>query len=406
MTTYQGWWQVPPHLLPATALGELEYPRAPAGDPVAWVEVRENWAGKNDEIALYDARACPPTTATARQLVAAAYRSARQRQRTCADCHARCQRPLPPLDEHDPRPLCPACRHVALLRRRQAELATSRQACAERARELLASPHTAVLQVDLTVPPPTPAGRTRPPTAAHVRAVDPDGTRLVDLVVRLVGPRAHHIPDGAVAAEDAAPAVHGALLGRRLLMWSDHDLAGLRMAARHKDLPGVVGMAWAWAGCSLKEPTRARAVALQHLAAQWRGQLGPAHPGASRLPATGHAWARERGSGHAHRSDPSLGGTCGGGSMSQGERETGRRVLRELAALLTASGVQAVYHQPPSGAPATAGSRSTRPAGAAVTTRSGTWAPAPSSTAAGWTGRTLSGVTTSSSRPPPATCRR
>jgi hypothetical protein len=33
--------------------------------------------------------------------------------------------------------------------------------------------------------------------------------------------------------------------------------------------------------------------------------------------------------------------------VSQRERETGRRVLRELAALLTASGVEAVYHQPP-----------------------------------------------------------
>jgi hypothetical protein len=33
--------------------------------------------------------------------------------------------------------------------------------------------------------------------------------------------------------------------------------------------------------------------------------------------------------------------------VSQRERETGRRVLRELAALLTASGVEVVYHQPP-----------------------------------------------------------
>jgi len=33
--------------------------------------------------------------------------------------------------------------------------------------------------------------------------------------------------------------------------------------------------------------------------------------------------------------------------VSQRERDQGRRVLRELAALLTASGVEAVYHQPP-----------------------------------------------------------
>jgi hypothetical protein len=275
MTTYHGWGQVPPHLLPATALGELEYPRTPDGQvPVAWVDTRD-CSDHKTSLPLYDARACPPTTATARQLVAAAHRSARQRQRTCADCDARCQRPLPPLDEHDPRPLCPACRHVALLRRRQAELATSRLACAERARELLASPQAAVLQVDLVVPPPTPAGRKRPPTAARVRAVGLDGTRLVDMLVRLVGPRAHHLSAGAIAAEDAAPAIHRVLLGRRLLLWSDQDLAGLRLATRHADLPGVVGLAWAWASCSLKEPTRARAVALQHLAAQWRGQLDP-----------------------------------------------------------------------------------------------------------------------------------
>jgi hypothetical protein len=33
--------------------------------------------------------------------------------------------------------------------------------------------------------------------------------------------------------------------------------------------------------------------------------------------------------------------------VSQRERDQGRRVLRELAALLTANGVEAVYHQPP-----------------------------------------------------------
>jgi hypothetical protein len=31
MTTYAGWWQMPTHLPPATALGELEYPRTANG---------------------------------------------------------------------------------------------------------------------------------------------------------------------------------------------------------------------------------------------------------------------------------------------------------------------------------------------------------------------------------------
>jgi hypothetical protein len=274
MTTYQGWWQVPAHLLPATALGDLEYPRVPDGQPAAWVEVRENWQGKRDTIALYDARACPPTTATAGQLAAAATRSARRR--VCADCDARCQRPLPPLSEQDPRPRCPACRHIAQLRQRQAQLAQARLACAERAGQLLGWSDAAIVQADLTVPPPTPAGRTRPATAAHVQAVDPDGTRLADVLVRLVGPRAHHVPDGAIAAQDAAPAIHQALLGRRLLMWSAEDLVHLRTAVPHEALPRVGDVAWSSCGVGpLDHPIRARAAALQHLATTWRGQLHP-----------------------------------------------------------------------------------------------------------------------------------
>ena len=38
MTTYAGWWQVPDHLMPATTLSELEYPRTHDGrQPAAWV---------------------------------------------------------------------------------------------------------------------------------------------------------------------------------------------------------------------------------------------------------------------------------------------------------------------------------------------------------------------------------
>jgi hypothetical protein len=272
VTTYHGWWQVPAHLLSATALGELEYPRAPDGEPAAWVEVGENWQGKRDTIALYDARACPPTTATAGQLAAAATRSGRRR--VCADCDARCQRPLPPLSEQDPRPLCPACRHIAQLRQRHAQLAQARLACAQRAGQLLGWSDAAIVQVDLTVPPPTPAGRPRPPTAAHVRAVDPAGTRLVDVLVRLVGPRARHVPHGATPQEEAVPTVHRAVLGRRLLLWSVTDLWHLHAAAPHQTLPG------AWQVSELPQPhlqvpDHVRAVAVGQLATTWRGQLDP-----------------------------------------------------------------------------------------------------------------------------------
>jgi hypothetical protein len=272
-TTYAGWWQVPDHLMPATTLGELEYPRTANGqDPVAWVDTRD-WSDRETSIPLYDARACPPSKATARQLAAVAARSGRQR--TCAQCGARCQRPLT-VDPNDRRPLCPACGHVVRLRRRQAELGAARQLCAEQARELLAWTGAAVLQVDLHVPPPTPAGRRRPPTAARVRAVDLDAARLVDMLVRLVGPRAHHVPDGAAAPQAAAPAIHRALVGRRLLLWSHQDLVNLLAAAPHDALPGVGEVHWAHDGDGWPaQPVRARAVALQHLATRWRGQLHP-----------------------------------------------------------------------------------------------------------------------------------
>jgi hypothetical protein len=276
MTTYAGWWQVPDHLLSATALAELEYPRTSDGQtPVALVDMRD-WSDRETSIPLYDARACPPTKATAGQLEAAAARSSRQRR--CADCDARCQRPLPPLDADDPRPLCPACRHFALLRRRQAELGADRLVYAQRAGELLAWTSAAVVQVDLTIPPPTPAGRRRPPTAARVRAVDLDGGRLVDLLVRLVGPRAQRVPDGAVAPEAAAPTIHQALVGRRLLLWSHQDLTNLHAAAPHAALPGVGDLAWSsthHGNGELHHPVGARAAAVQYLATPWRGQLHP-----------------------------------------------------------------------------------------------------------------------------------
>ncbi len=274
MTTYTGWWQVPDHLLPATTLGELEYPRTATGrQPDAWVDTRD-WSDRKTSIPLYDARACPPTKATARQLVTAATRS--HRQRTCADCGAHCQRPLT-VDPTDRRPQCPACRHLARLRRRQAELAAARPVIAARTRELLAWPDAVVVQVDLEVPPPTPAGRRRPATAARVRAVDLDGARLVDVLVRLVGPRAHHVPASAVAAREAVPTIYRAVVGARLLMWSLLDLERLRLVAPHPNLPRL---SWLPEAGDTPQPHRplpehARAVAVEAITTRWRGQLDP-----------------------------------------------------------------------------------------------------------------------------------
>jgi hypothetical protein len=273
MNTYTGWWEVPDHLMPATALGELEYPRAPGGcQPVAWVECR-GWSDRKTSIPLYDARTCPPTKATARQLEVAAARSGRRR--SCAECGAHCQRPLT-VDPHDRRPMCPACRHLARLRHRQAQLAAARPHIAERARELLAWPDAIAVQVDLHTPPPTPAGRRRPPTAARVRAARLDGARLLDVLVRLVGPRAHHVPHGAVAQQAAAPEVHLALVGRRQLMWSVGDLERLRQAAAVTD--DTLPRCWHVDELSqphLPIPEHVRAAAVNQVATRWRGQLDP-----------------------------------------------------------------------------------------------------------------------------------
>ena len=271
MTIYAGWWQVPPHLMPATALGELEYPRTADGQqPVGWVQTRD-WRDKKTTLPLYDARTCPPTKATARQLAAASDASKRRQRRTCADCGARCQRPLPPLHElPGSGPLCPACRHIALLRRAQADAAKGRQESATRAAELLAWTDAAAVQVDRTVPPPAPSGRKRPPTAARVRAVDLDGNRLVDVLVRLVGPCAQHIPAGAAAPEDAAPAIHAALAGRRLIVWHEPDLQRLREVAPDLNRTDE------HAGWNRRYGfPRERVAVLWWLATRWRGQVDP-----------------------------------------------------------------------------------------------------------------------------------
>lgn len=256
MTRYAGWWEVPEHLMSAAVLADLEFPRTPPAKPAAWVETRD-WRGKKTTVALYDARTAPASKATAARLESAAGRATRTR--TCAECGANCQRKLP-TDVQD-RPLCPACRSVALLREAQARAAADRAEAAATAAKWLSRPGLAVVQVDLTVPPPAPSGRARPATAARVRAVNATGAQLVDATIRLVGPRAQHVPAEAVDRAEAAPRVHDALIGRPLLSWDEDDLQQLRTAAPHQDWP------------SQYQPDRYTAV--RHLSARWRGQLDP-----------------------------------------------------------------------------------------------------------------------------------
>ena len=297
---YPGWWDVPAHMMPATALSELEFPRSPTERPHAVVEVRADWRGKESVVALYDARLCPPTKSTGGQLAAAAAKS--KRSRVCADCGAHCQRPLRSLGDVLPertglgvpepdhevivaalrdsgRPLCPACRAVALLRVRQAELVAARPGWSRRAEQLLGwAPAAAVVQVDLTTPPRSPGGRSKPPTAGRIRAVDLDGKKLVDLTVRMVGPRARHIPESALDPGDAVPSVHAALLDRRLIAWSHEDLVGLAAAAPSGGRWPASSGAVCWgaghpAGHDRVIGEWVRAAVVHQLATEWRGQL-------------------------------------------------------------------------------------------------------------------------------------
>jgi hypothetical protein len=107
--------------------------------------------------------------------------------------------------------------------------------------------------------------------------VDLAGKRLVAVLVRLVGPRAHHVPQGAVPADQAAAVVHRALLGRRLLMWGHQDLLGLHLAAPHPDLPRLLRLVEVsdLDQLHLPIPEHTRAVVVEQLTTRWRGQLDP-----------------------------------------------------------------------------------------------------------------------------------
>lgn len=249
---YAGWWEVPEHLVTATTLGQLEFPRTAPDQPTAWVETRD-WRDKKDTVALYDARKAVPTKATAAQLEAAAARSTNPR--TCPDCGAHTQRPLVDVK------LCPACARIGRLRAAQQRAAVDRAAAATTVAQLLARPDLAVVQVDLTVPPPTPSGRARPATAAHVRAVDDSGKKLLDVLVRLVGPRAQHVPAGAVPLADAVPTIHAALIGRALVAWNEQELYTLRQHAPHP-----TWSAWRYGD---------RPTGVATLSARWHGLINP-----------------------------------------------------------------------------------------------------------------------------------
>ncbi|WP_285647151.1 hypothetical protein [Lentzea sp. NBRC 102530] len=281
---------MPAHLMSRTQLGDLDLPRDPSGQAVVAVVKTSNWRGKKDEVELYDVHRCPPTRASGKHLESAAARGGDRR--TCQRCGAQCQRslaPEPPAHRSDgveveAGPLvCPACRFVIKLQRKQDELAAARPKHAARAVEVLAWERLAALWVDEVVPPPTPSGAARKTTAVRVQACDVDGKELVDVTVRLVGERAKFVPSGAIAPEEAVPVLHAALLGRPLVAWDGDVLLRLYQLATHETLPHsppeqelVDGQR---KSVSFEERKRRLGLQVPHAVMakrvqEWRGQLG------------------------------------------------------------------------------------------------------------------------------------
>lgn len=257
--SYSHWGAVPWALASKSILAKAALPREPGGPVRGWV-AGTDWRDKKTEIALYAVAESVPTNATANQLAAARRRSTAVR--VCDDCGARTQQPLSLSSDGAHR--CVMCQRIARIRRLQAELRAERGALALWAQQLLAAPLTAVVWVEVLEAPLTAAGNRRPPLAARVHAVDGAGRRLLDVLVKLAGPRTQGAPAAAVPAEQGAQALQGALAGRTVVCWQPDALAPVteRLAAL---------------GHPVRVASRSTVVSVAGQTAHWRGELDPAN---------------------------------------------------------------------------------------------------------------------------------
>ncbi|WP_030744502.1 hypothetical protein [Streptomyces sp. NRRL F-5135] len=235
---YASWADVPHGYMTKTSLGQLDLPRRPGGPVRATVSGRD-FRGRVTDLDLYAVAESTPSPASVAQLAAARARGGTDTRR-CTDCGARPDRPCTVYDNGQV--LCGCCGHIRHLRTVQRQAAEQRAHAAERAAQLLADERLAVVDVTLTERGVTPGGTRRPPSAARVVALGPDGQPLCDVTMRLVGPRASGIPDGALSPADAAPHL-AALAGRVLLEWEGGTLATVAGAlhAAGLDIPFMTG---------------------------------------------------------------------------------------------------------------------------------------------------------------------
>lgn len=234
---FSSWSEVPTGVyLTKTQLTQLDLPRRP-GEVAATVDGYD-YRDKKAEIDLYRVDESVPSPATGRALAASRARTDGPDPRLCTTCGAHPERPVNAYQ--DGARLCGACTHIRRLQILQREAADRRTIAAARAAELVADERTAVVQVDLIQRGTTPSGAQRSPSAARLVALDTTGHVLIDVTVRLVGPRSAGIPSGAVAPADAAPKLREALAGRRLVRWGHDALIPLQQAFRKADWCDVI----------------------------------------------------------------------------------------------------------------------------------------------------------------------
>ena len=264
MDRYDSWGQVPENLRTKTQLADLDLPRIPGGEPLAYVYDRRPCGGRKGAFELYDIATSLPSPASARQLEAA---RARQHpvMHTCAECgaHPDSGAGLTVAGEDEQRRavlLCRTCRHIAQLRERLAQAATDRARAAEDAAAWLAVDTAAVVHVWEIAAPPGENGRPKRPIALTVGAVTPSGAQLAQWAIRLNKSRNPLVPPGAIPADEAFPALREQLAGRDVIEWTIGSLkhiestltAPIELGRRCREL-----------------------VVLERAVARWRGEIDP-----------------------------------------------------------------------------------------------------------------------------------
>ncbi|MFK0238257.1 hypothetical protein [Streptomyces vinaceus] len=265
---YTRWNKVPWTWASKTQMARADLPREPGG-PVRGYVAGRDFRERETEIALYDVAESKPTRATGGQLASAdARRTATVR--VCTDCGANCQLPL---QHRQGRYLCPMCWRIATVVDFQIELRERRAENAAWARQLLDGGGLAIVWVDLLEAEPTSSGRKRPPLAARVHAVDERGRRILDLLIRLAGPRTQGAPAEAVAPEAGAAELTRAFAGRRRVVWGPLRTVRERLGelGHPVDLGTLApGLSTGWSR------TRRWPDDVVSRYAQWRGELNPA----------------------------------------------------------------------------------------------------------------------------------